>query len=54
VKYPGAPALTKEPGGIVIVKLPILSVTGSVRGLIALLVGPRVKLGLIENSFWLG
>jgi hypothetical protein len=54
LECPGTP-LTKEPGGIVIVKLPILSVTGSVEGLIPLLLGPRVKLELIiENSFWTG
>jgi hypothetical protein len=48
VKYPG-PALTKEPVGIVIVKLPIWSVTGSAGGLIPLMVFPRVKLELIEK-----
>ena len=53
VKYPGL-ALTKEPAGIVIVKLPIWSVTGPAGGLIPLLVFPRVKLELIEKPGWFG
>jgi len=46
--------LTKEPGGIVVLKLPIWSVTRSVGGFIPLLLTPRVKLELIENSDWFG
>ena len=46
--------MTKEPGGIVVLKLPIWSVTRSVGGFIPLLLTPRVKLELIENSDWFG
>src|SRR5262249_42490084 len=42
-KTPGPLVETKEPGGIVILKLPIWSVTGSVGGFIPLLLAPRVK-----------
>src|SRR5438067_2292510 len=53
VKYPGTLA-TNEPGGMVMVKLPIWSVTGSVGGLMPLLPPASVKLPLIEKPGWFG